>query len=81
MGDPEGWNMAHPERFFDETVREIELRNQLDRFAEIDRELRMAPAELQVPLLQEQRALRVALAQSGVMMKKATRSGLLEEQG
>lgn len=74
LGDPEGWNLAHPNRFFDENVRQIDLRNQEDRFAEIDRELQRASPVAQMKLLQEQRDLRVALELAGMRMKRSTRT-------
>ncbi len=81
LGDPEGWNLAHPDRFFEENLREIDLRNQLDRFLQIDNELRGADPTEQLRLLEEQRALRVALEKAGMRMKRATRSIGIHEDG
>lgn len=80
LNDPEGWNLAHPDRFFEENVRQMELRNQEERFARIDQELRNASPEDQVRLLQEQRDLRVSLERAGLHMRKAPRDTSLDRR-
>jgi DNA primase len=69
LGEPEGWNLAHPHRFFEENVADIECRNQRDRLAQIDHELRQADSDRQQELLREKRELRQAMERSGLMMK------------
>jgi hypothetical protein len=58
LDDPEGWNLVHPDRFFEETVRQIEARDPRERLASIERELGTADDARQQLLLQEMRALR-----------------------
>ncbi|HUE96415.1 MAG TPA: DNA primase [Longimicrobiaceae bacterium] len=80
IGDPEGWNLAHPDRFFEENVREIESRNNRDRLAAIERELQAAAGNRQQELLMEMRELRLAMERSGVMVKvDPSRARMLED--
>jgi DNA primase len=68
LGDPEGWNLLHPNRFFEENLRDIEARNQRARLAEIDREVEGADGPRQAELLREKRELRQAMERSGVVL-------------
>ncbi|MEX0911889.1 MAG: toprim domain-containing protein, partial [Gemmatimonadota bacterium] len=69
LGDPEASNLAQPDRFFEENLREIEGRNVLRRLTAIDRELETAEGERQRDLLEEKHELRRAMQRAGVMMK------------
>ena len=69
LGDPEGANIAQPERFFDENLRDIEVRNQRERLTRIERELQSAPEVRQGELLGEMIELRRSLERAGVVMK------------
>lgn len=80
MGDPEGWNMGHPDRFFHENVREIEARAQRRRLAAIDAEMRQADDVRQMELLREMRELRQAMERSGIHGKVGARGSPGEAQ-
>ena len=69
IGDPEGKNLAHPDRFLEENLRDIESRNQRDRLAEIDRDLRRAEGARQEELLREKRELRKAMESAGIVLR------------
>jgi DNA primase len=66
--DPEGWNLANPNRFFEENARDIELRNQRERLAAIDAELQKAAGERQGELLREKETLRREMQRSGAIL-------------
>lgn len=68
LGDPEGLNLAQPERFFHENVRDITARREHERLAEIDRELLGAEGERQHELLREKIELRRAMDRAGVVL-------------
>ncbi len=69
LGDPEGANLTHPNRFFEENLREMQARNQRLRLAEIDRELQRATGDRQAELLREKRELRQAMEKAGLVLK------------
>lgn len=69
LGDPEGANIAQPECFFDENLRDIEVRNQRERLAHIEHELQSAPEGRQADLLAEMIELRRTMERSGIVMK------------
>jgi len=69
LGDPEGWNLIDPNRFLMENLRDIESRNQRDRLAAIDSELRRAEGTKQDELLREKRDLRRVMQGAGVVLK------------
>jgi len=66
MNDVEGWNMVHPDRYFAETMREIEARNQRERLVSLDRELAHADGDRKMQLLTEMFALRLSMERSGI---------------
>lgn len=68
LGDPEGLNLAQPERFFHENVRDITARREHERLTEIDRELKGAEGERQHELLREKIELRRAMDRAGVVL-------------
>jgi DNA primase len=69
LSDPEGLNMSHPDRFFDENVREIESRGPRARLREIDRELDRADGDRQGALLNEKAELLRSMQRAGFVMK------------
>ncbi len=69
LADPEGANLAHPDRFFAENLREIESRNRHARLAELHRELAAAGPERQQELLKEMAELRQEMERSGIMAR------------
>jgi len=73
LNDPEGWNLIHPDRFFDETLRELEARPHRSRLAALDLELAGAEPEREMVLLEEKRALRQSMDRSGYSARKETR--------
>lgn len=60
-GDPEAENIESPERFFEASVQRILARPFEERLAAIERELRIAPPELQMPLLLEANEIRTTM--------------------
>jgi DNA primase len=66
LDDPEGWNLVHPDRFFEENMRELEARNQRERLASFNTDLERAGGEQDVKLLAEKWGLRSAMEKSGL---------------
>jgi DNA primase len=60
-GDPEAENIETPERYFEASVQRILARPFEERLAAIERELRIAPAEQQMPLLLEANEIRTTM--------------------
>jgi DNA primase len=70
LGDPEGANMIHPDRFFEENIREIEYRSSRERLAQLERRLGDAPpGERQQEILREMETLRREMQRSGFVIK------------
>ena len=65
LADPEGANLAHPDRFFAENVQKIESRDQERRLQEINQELEGAAPERQHELLREKANLLRTMGRSG----------------
>ncbi|MEX2583770.1 MAG: DNA primase [Gemmatimonadota bacterium] len=74
LSDPEGWQLAHPDRFFEENLREMESRGQRGQSAQLDREIRATEQGRQSEALNEKLALRRSVQQSGGLWK-APRTG------
>jgi DNA primase len=64
LGEPEGWNIAHPGRFFEDNVMELEARNQRARLEAINREMAGAAPERVLELIREKRELRQGSARA-----------------
>ncbi len=72
LGDPEGENMTHADRFLAENLRDIESRNrQIARLGEIEREIAGAGGdhERQAALLAEKLELRQSMERGGMVLK------------
>lgn len=83
VSDPEGENLEHPARFFDENVREIEVRNgDIALLAEFTGEIERSDAETAAELLRRKLDLRRAMEKKGEMLKRnPTRHGGRESTG
>jgi hypothetical protein len=83
VSDPEGENLEHPARFFDENVREIEVRNgDIALLAEFTGEIERSDAETAAELLRRKLDLRRAMEKKGEMLKRnPTRQGGRDSAG
>jgi hypothetical protein len=77
IDDPEGENLVHPERFFEENVREIETRNsEITRLAEFTGEIERSGAAEAADLLRQKLELRRDMERKGEVLKmNPTRHG------
>lgn len=67
VNDPEGWNLASAERFFEDNVRDIQARNYEDRLAAIAREMATVPPDRELALLDEIREIRRTMQKLGMI--------------
>jgi DNA primase len=70
LDDPEGENLTHPERFFEENIREIEIRNTgITRLAEFTGEIEKSRGDEAAELLRRKLDLRREMEQKGEVLK------------
>ena len=81
LSDPEGAHITHPDRFFEENVREIEARGPRTRLREIDRELQRAEGEAQQALLNEKAELLRSMRRAGFVMRVGSTRRLEAREG
>jgi len=82
IGDPEGENLVHPDRYFEDAVREIEIRNgDIALLAELTDEIERSDEETADRLLREKYELRQTMQRKGEMVKmNPTRRGGASER-